>query len=84
MQTRSDGGEADSEHIDVAVMPHGRPVPSTYVRMATVVACLRKASRNSSISVSGSVSVVGVEAAAGDGRSSLGVVAGSFVMERGR
>ena len=25
METRSDGGDADSEHIDVAVIPHARP-----------------------------------------------------------
>lgn len=74
MEARSDGGEADSEHIEVAVIPHGRPAPSRYVMMATVVACLRNAWRNSSASPSSSI----------DCGSSLGIVAGPFVVERGR
>jgi hypothetical protein len=80
MQTRSDGGDADSEHIEVAVMPQARPSPSKYVTMTTVVACLRNACRKSSISLTGSGSV-GAVACGGSvgGKSLLAVVAEPFV-----
>jgi len=43
MHASSEGGEADSEHTDVAVIPHGSLLVSRYVNRTTVEAWRRKA-----------------------------------------